>query len=145
EYRSFYHSLVYLFETLPVWCINHYSAARVIIQKSVQLRLARQCGLKVPATLMSNEPQAVKNFLARPRSRNICKGFTPHVWQKAPVHSSAKTETFELKVDDLPADEVLTYAPAIYQERVPKEFDVRMVLMGDRIYSYALTNTKKAL
>jgi glutathione synthase/RimK-type ligase-like ATP-grasp enzyme len=145
EYRSFYHSIAFLLETLPVWCINKYSAARVMIQKSVQLRLARQCGLKTPATLMSNTPQTVRDFLSREGSRNICKGFTPHVWQKEGKMSVAITETFELTPDQLPNDEVLTYAPAIYQELVPKEFDVRMVLMGSHIYSYALTNKKKAL
>src|SRR5262249_61535842 len=44
-----------------------------------------------------------------------------------------------------PSDEVLHYAPAFYQERIPKEFDVRMVLLGRHVYSYALNNTKKAL
>jgi len=145
EYRSFYHSIAYFLETLPVWCINKYSVARVMIQKSVQMRLACKCGLKTPATLMSNHPATVREFFARENSRNICKGFTPHVWQKEGKMSVAITETFELTRDQLPNDEVLTYAPAIYQERVPKEFDVRMVLMGNQIYSYALKNKKQAL
>lgn len=144
EYRSLYHSVAYLLESLPVWCINKYSAARAMVQKSVQLQLAHKCGLKIPATLMSNSPQSVREFFGR-GGRIICKGFTPHVWQKEGHHSIAITETFELTSEQLPADEILTYAPAIYQERVPKEFDVRMVLMGSRIYSYALHNTKKAL
>jgi glutathione synthase/RimK-type ligase-like ATP-grasp enzyme len=144
EYRSLYHSVAYMLEHLPVFCINKYSAARRIIQKSVQLHLARQCGLKIPATLMSNSPRDVREFFAR-GGRTICKGFTPHVWQKEGHHSVAITETFELTGEQLPSDEVLTYAPAIYQELVPKEFDVRMVLLGSRIYSYALTNPKKAL
>jgi len=144
EYRSFYHSIAYLLESLPVWCINKYSFARRIIQKSAQLNLARRCGLKIPATLMSNSPEQVKAFLNR-GGRTICKGFTPHVWQKDGQKSVAITETFELTPDRLPADEVLTFAPAIYQEMVPKEFDIRMVLMGNHIYSYALHNSKKAL
>ncbi|HEU4416496.1 MAG TPA: hypothetical protein VFT65_17030 [Candidatus Angelobacter sp.] len=145
EYRSFYHSVVYLLEALPVRCINKYAASRSIIQKAVQLRLARKCGLKTPATLMSNTPASVKDFLAGEANRRICKGFTPHVWQKEGHRSIAITETFELKRDQLPSDEVLTYAPAIYQEMVVKDFDVRMVLMGDRVYSYALSNKKRAL
>jgi len=144
EYKSFYASLAYLLEKLPVWCINKYSASRTIIQKSVQLHLARQCGLKIPAALMSNAPADVRSFFAR-GGRTICKGFTPHVWQKQGQKSVAITETFELTSQELPSDEVLTYAPAIYQERVPKEYDVRMVLMGHHIYSYALNNPKKAL
>jgi len=144
EYRSFYHSIAYLLESLPIWCINKYSPARRMIQKSAQLNLARRCGLKIPDTLMSNSPQKVREFLAR-GGHTICKGFTPHVWQKDGHKSVAITETFELTPDKLPSDEVLTFAPAIYQEMVPKVFDVRMVLMGSHIYSYALNNTKKAL
>jgi glutathione synthase/RimK-type ligase-like ATP-grasp enzyme len=144
EYRSFYHSVAYLMESLPVLCINKYSSSRKINQKAAQLNLARRCGLKIPLTLMSNNPPAVKDFLAR-GGRTICKGFTPHVWQKEGHRSVAITETFELTPQQLPSDEVLTFAPAIYQEMVPKEFDIRMVLMGGHIYSYALHNTKKAL
>jgi len=145
EYRCFYNSIAYFFDTLPVWCINSYSAARVIIQKAVQIQLARKCGLKTPATLMSNHPATVREFFARKDARTICKGFTPHVWQKEGQMSVAITETFELTSGQLPSDEVLTYAPAIYQERVPKEYDTRMVLMGNQIYSYALKNKKQAL
>jgi glutathione synthase/RimK-type ligase-like ATP-grasp enzyme len=144
EYRTFYHSIAYLLEKLPVWCINKYSASRAMIQKAVQLHLARQCGLKIPATMMSNSPAPVRDFFGR-GGRTICKGFTPHIWQKDGHRSVAITETFELTAEQLPADEVLTYAPAIYQELVPKEFDVRMFLMGNRVYSYALHNAKKAL
>ena len=144
EYRMFYQSIAYLLEKLPVWCINKYSAGRAIIQKAVQLHLARQCGLKIPATMMSNSPAPVRDFFSR-GGRTICKGFTPHIWQKDGHRSVAITETFELTPEQLPADEVLTYAPAIYQELVPKEFDVRMFLMGNRVYSYALHNPKKAL
>lgn len=144
EYRALYHSLAFLLETMPVWCINKYSASRVAVQKSVQLQIAQRCGLKIPDTLMSNNPEEVRAFLRR-GGRSVCKGFTPHVWQKTGQTSVAITETFEITDDQLPSDEVLTYAPAIYQELVPKEYDIRMVLMGNHIYSYALNNTKKAL
>src|SRR5262249_49173118 len=43
------------------------------------------------------------------------------------------------------SDEVLTYAPGIYQEKIEKQFDVRMVIMGHRVYSFALHNPKRAL
>lgn len=144
EYRWFSLSLQYLLETLPVWCINKYSASRFINNKSVQLVLARQCGMKVPVTLMSNDPAAVRKFLETHPGRTICKPFFPHVWQKNDGGLAA-TETFELTADQLPADEVLTYAPAIYQDMVVKQYDVRMVLMGSRVYSFALHNPKKSL
>ena len=144
EYRWFSLSLMYLLETLPFRCVNKYTASRFINNKSVQLVLARQCGMRVPATMMSNQPGAVRKFLEEYPGRTICKPFFPHVWQKSDGGLAA-TETFELTADQLPADEILTWAPAIYQEMVVKEYDVRMVLMGNKVYSYALHNPKKAL
>ena len=147
EYRSFYYAIVYLLQKLPVWVINKYAASRFTINKSAQLLIARNCGLKVPRTLMSNSPSAVKDFLEHGRNRTICKAFMPHVWQKQdkPEAGVAVTETFELKREQLPADEVLTFAPGIYQDMVEKQYDIRMVIMGSHVYSYALHNPLKAL
>ena len=145
EYRSYYHCIAYLLETLPVWCINKYSASRFINNKAVQLRLARACGLHVPDALMSNSPQAIKDYLGSNASRTICKGFTPHIWQRADQCEVFVTETFEISRDQLPRDEVLTYTPCIYQDMINKQFDTRIVLMGSRVYSYALHNPKQAL
>jgi hypothetical protein len=145
EYRWFYHSLMYLLETLPVRCINKYSASRFINSKPVQLLLARACGMNVPRTLMTNSPGAVHDYFQDNPRRSICKAFFPHIWQKQARGSLAVTATFELTREMLPADEVLTYAPAIYQEMVEKQFDVRMVLLGSSVYSYSLHNQTKAL
>lgn len=57
----------------------------------------------------------------------------------------AVTEAFEISPTKLPADHVLTFAPAIYQEMVVKQFDVRTVLMGASVYSFALHDLKGAL
>jgi len=145
EYRSFYHSIAYTLETLPVWCVNKFSAARFIHNKAVQLRLARACGLQVPRTLMSNSPGPIRDFLSHNPNGSVGKGFTPHVWQREHEGSVSVTETFALTPQRLPSDEVLTYAPGIYQDRVVKEFDIRMVLMGRKTYSFALHNPKRAL
>ncbi len=145
ESRWFFHAVMYLLETLPVHCVNKYSVSRFINNKSVQLLIARGCGLKVPGSLMSNSPQAVKDYVQQNPARLICKAFFPHIWQKPDGHNFAVTETFELTREMLPGDEVLTYAPAIYQEMVVKQFDVRMVLLGTSVYSYSLHNPKGSL
>jgi glutathione synthase/RimK-type ligase-like ATP-grasp enzyme len=145
EYRWFSLSTLYLLECLPVRCINKYSASRLINNKSVQLLLAKSCGMNVPATLMSNSPAAVKTFLEGASSRMVSKAFFPHIWKKEDSEALAVTETFEITADMLPDDEVLTYAPSIYQEMVVKNLDIRMVLMGTAVYSYALSNPKGSL
>ena len=145
EYRWFHYSLCYLLERLPVTCINRYSVSRLINNKSVQLLHAGNCGLKVPRTSMSNSPAALRSFLQQSRGRNVCKAFFPHAWQTSGSSSLAITATFEINREMVPADHVLTYAPAIYQEMVVKQFDVRMVLMGTSIYSFVLRDPKGAL
>jgi glutathione synthase/RimK-type ligase-like ATP-grasp enzyme len=145
EYRWFYHSIAYLLETLPVRCVNPYSASRFINNKAVQLLLAKECGLSVPATLMSNNPGHVRNYVQASHEKLICKAFFPHIWQKENGSQVAVTETFELIPHMLPDNEVLTFAPAIYQQQVIKEFDTRMVLLGTTAYSYSLHNSRDAV
>ena len=145
EYQAFYHSVAYTLEMLPIWCINKFSASRFIRNKAVQLHLAQACGLKVPKTFLSNSPKGIQDFFGDQTSRKIGKGFTPHVWKRESEEAMSVTETFELTRQQLPADEVLTFAPGIYQNMVVKEFDVRMVLMGHRVFSYGLHNPRKAL
>jgi len=144
EYRWFSHSVMYLLEYLPIRCINPYSASRVINNKAVQLCLATKNGLNVPATVMSNAPLAVRDALKNSR-RMVCKAFFPHIWKKEGSEVRAVTETFEITAEALPEDEVLTYAPAIYQEMVVKACDVRMLLLGTTVYSYSLHTPNEAL
>jgi hypothetical protein len=145
EYRWFSESLMYLLDVLPLRCINRYSASRMIRNKSVQLVLAHTCGFRVPATLMANKPAAVRDYLHGQTTPSICKAFFPHIWRGDAGGSVAVTETFKITEDMLPDDDVLTYAPAIYQEMVVKEFDVRMLLLGTAVYSFALHNPKGSL
>jgi glutathione synthase/RimK-type ligase-like ATP-grasp enzyme len=143
---SFFDELAYMFESLPVRCVNPYSALRMVRNKAIQLRLARKSGLKVPETLFSNSPVAVRKFFDQHPSDAICKAFAAHVWQQQGATDISVTETFCLDREELPADdEVFTYAPAIYQQMVKKQFDVRMVLMGERVYSFALRTPANSL
>jgi glutathione synthase/RimK-type ligase-like ATP-grasp enzyme len=145
-HSSFFDALACMLENLPVRCINRYSASRLVRNKAVQLRLAAGAGLKVPETLMTNSPAAAREFFHRNPHQAICKAFATHVWQQQGSTDISVTETFCLDREELPADdEVFTYAPAIYQQMVRKQFDVRMVLMGERVYSFAVRTSANSL
>jgi glutathione synthase/RimK-type ligase-like ATP-grasp enzyme len=144
-YPAFFDALAYMLESFPVRCINRFSASSLVRNKAVQLQLAGAAGLKVPATLMSNSPPAVRNFFDQNPDNAICKAFASHVWQQQGSKDVTVTETFCLSREQLPHDEVLTYAPAIYQQMVRKQFDVRVVLMGERIFSFALRTPGNSL
>lgn len=132
-----------MIEMQPVRCINPYSASLLIRNKAVQLHLARISGLRTPATLMSNSPGAIRTFFENGH-RIICKPFESHDWQQS-TGGTAVAGTFELSRDQLPEDEVFTFAPAIFQRRIAKSFDVRTVLMGQSVYSFALRTPDGAL
>lgn len=139
-------SAAYMLEMLPVRCINKYSASLLVRNKGVQLYLAGESGLRIPATLMSNSPAAARSFFDQYPDNAICKPFAGHVWQQEGSEEIAVTETFCLTREQLPADdEVFTYSPAIYQQMVAKQFDVRAVMMGEQIYSFAVRTPENSL
>lgn len=144
-HSSFFDAMACMLENLPVRCVNRYSASRLVRNKAVQLRLATGAGLKIPETLMANSPGAVREFFDRNPHQAICKAFATHVWQQQGSEDLMVTETFSLNREDLPSDEVFTYSPAIYQQMVRKQFDVRMVLMGERVYSFAVRTSANSL
>lgn len=143
HYDLFFSSTASILELQPVRCINPYSVSQLIRNKAVQLHLARISGLKVPATLMSNSSGAVRTFFENGH-RTICKPFESHTWEQG-TGSIAVAGTFELDRDQLPEDEVFTFAPSIFQRRIAKSFDVRTVLMGQSVYSFALRTPDGAL
>lgn len=145
KFLRFWHEIVTMLERLPARCINKPSATNLINNKGVQLLLAGKAGLRVPATVMSNAPAPVRQFFDRYPDSAVCKPFVPHIWQRQDSKDTAVAETFPLTREQLPADEVFTYAPAIYQQRIDKQFDVRTVLMGRRIYSFALRTPANSL
>jgi glutathione synthase/RimK-type ligase-like ATP-grasp enzyme len=142
NYVSFFSSAASMIEMQPVRCINPFSASRLIRHKAVQLHFARISGFKIPATLISNSPGAIRTFFEN-EYRIVCKPFASHFWQG--TGGTAVAGTFELSRDQLPEDEVFTYAPAIFQQMIVKSFDVRTVLMGQSIYSFALRTPDGAL
>lgn len=145
RFSRFFDVIACMLEALPVRCINKLSASRLVRNKAVQLHLASQSGLRAPATRLSNAPAAVREFFDQNPDTLICKPFAPHVWQQQDSGEIAIAGTFSLNREELPPDEVLTYAPAIYQKRVSKQFDVRTVLMGRCVYSFALRTPANAL
>jgi hypothetical protein len=146
SHPAFFESFAYMLETLPVRCVNPYSASSLVRNKAVQLQLAAACRLRIPATVMSNSAAAVRHFFDQYPDNTICKAFATHVWQQQGATDISVTETFSLNRADLPEDdEVFTFAPAIYQEKVKKQFDVRMVLMGERVFSFAVRTPANSL
>jgi glutathione synthase/RimK-type ligase-like ATP-grasp enzyme len=120
-----------------VFSVNEYHRALAAENKLVQLRAAHDIGFAIPETLVSNDPQRIRAFLEHHESRGaICKSFRPVTWQAddrvAILYTSRVTPA------ELPRDQILQLAPAIFQAYVPKAFEVRVTCMGGELFAARL-------
>jgi hypothetical protein len=104
--------------------VSHPVATRLAENKLVQLRAAARAGLRIPATLVSQDPERIRSFCARHPGAII-----------KPVTTSrevglARTATVSQEL--LGQDDVLALTPAIYQECIQGERHLRISVFGGR-------------
>ncbi|HXH60710.1 MAG TPA: hypothetical protein VNI20_05070, partial [Fimbriimonadaceae bacterium] len=110
--------------------VNHPEANRRATNKLVQLKCARECGLRLPQTLVTNCLEDVKRF-AESTGTLIVK----------PIMGTRKKHllTVEINVDELD-EEAVRMCPAIYQEKIEGSDHLRACCFGDRVYVARLTS-----
>ncbi|HLJ64412.1 MAG TPA: hypothetical protein VKT70_09915 [Stellaceae bacterium] len=123
--------------------VNPPAAARAANMKPLQLRAAVQAGLRIPDTLCSNDPEAIRDFAARHRHRIIHKPFRPAVWRAEGAHYVAETALLDDAM--LAEDFALGAAPGIYQPALDKECELRVAIMGETCLAAKLTLAGKPL
>lgn len=98
--------------------------------KLVQLKIAQDCGLRTPKTLVSQDPAEVRRF---------CEALDYRVVVKAVRGTYVRPPLTALLDKSLLAEETsLALSPAIYQEYVPGRCHLRVHLFGDEVYTAAL-------
>ncbi len=104
--------------------------------KPVQLREATRAGLVIPRTLMSNDPERIRRFLAEHRGRTVYKPFFPAQWDHG--DRVALLMTNEVRLEDLPSDDVLRLTPGIFQEKIEKAHELRVTILGEHVVTARL-------
>lgn len=113
--------------------INDNAAAVNANSKAWQLQSAAGLGLRVPKTLMSNDPREIRAFFAECGSRMISKSFYPRIWRSEERRKTYTAVTSLVKALDDMQDASLAACPTIYQALVPKAFEVRVTYFAGRI------------
>lgn len=119
--------------------INPPSATRFIERsKFAQLKAAADAGIRVPDTLISNDPERIRAFISShtPTPGIVFKGLLPLVW-RAPssVHIGY---TASVTQNDLPPNDQIRNSPGIYQVLVHKISDIRVTIMGEHVVAVEL-------
>ncbi|MFD8935082.1 hypothetical protein ACFV0R_07465 [Streptomyces sp. NPDC059578] len=104
--------------------------------KPFQLKTAREAGLIIPPTLITNEPAAVREFAAEVGSDLVCE----------PVASPVFIEGGELKTvytrrigpGDLADLQGIDLTCHLFQAWADKDHEVRLTVVGDRLFAAAI-------
>jgi len=127
ECNCYFQSLWYTLAPKAFW-VNSIDAMKRGNSKLYQLQQAKQSGLNYPATCISNNPGVIRNFVSNRSNGCIYKPFTQRVWSGEDT-SNAIWAT-PVSVDMMDSDSSLQLTPGIFQERIAKAFELRLVFMG---------------
>ncbi|MEV5448318.1 hypothetical protein AB0N23_38340, partial [Streptomyces sp. NPDC052644] len=127
-----------VWETLDVPALP---AARPVVlraqQKVRQLQLALRLGFDVPATAVGNDPRDVLDLFTHTGGRKITKqvGLTS-------LLDELMRFTEPVTHRDVGHVDGVRHCPLIAQERVPKRVELRVTVVGDRVFTAAIDSQR---
>jgi glutathione synthase/RimK-type ligase-like ATP-grasp enzyme len=108
--------------------------------KPYQLDIAAALGFAIPKTLISNVPDSIRDFFSFCGQQMIAEPVrSGHMVQDGIDHA---VYTTKIVAHDLECLEDAALAPTIFQECLPKRFDVRVTVVGKRIFAVAIDSQK---
>jgi glutathione synthase/RimK-type ligase-like ATP-grasp enzyme len=120
-------------EALWVNDVNRDAAAS---HKPWQLHRARAHGLAIPRTLITNSPEDVGRFVDETGGPVVFKAFL--------ASAAAWRETRILRPEDRAMLAAVKFAPVIFQAYVEARLDLRVTVIGERIFAAAADTAKSA-
>ncbi len=129
-----------MIEGLRCYHFGRLSQYRRIDSKEDQLKLAHHLGLKIPQTCITNDPEKAKAFVLSQHNGAIVKmqsGF-------AIVEEGVEEVVFTNVVtkDNLDDIGTLAYCPMQFQEKIEKEKELRVTIVGNKIFSFEIDSQK---
>ena len=115
--------------TSALW-INHPHNHLRANSKPAQLFVARQVGLEIPPTIITNEPDEVSSFVSQTHGETVYKALSQSLELdpgKA-LFTGLVTQRELLKLD------LIRVSPGIFQVRVPKSYELRVTVVGSRLF-----------
>ena len=116
--------------------VNDLQCQRAAENKQRQLRLAARAGLRVPRTLVTNDASAARQFFAETDGQTVAKLLRPISVSMDAVDSFVYTN--RVREEDLAGAETLRHCPMVFQELIPKAFELRVAWVAGRVFAGAL-------
>ncbi len=118
-----------LWHSLDCFWINDPHRDAAAHRKVYQLQIARQLGIPVPETLVTNDPDRARQFCAI-HEKAICKAFsaTQTHWRETRLVTDQEIANFD----------AVRFAPVIFQRYVEAVYDLRITVIGNQIFPAAI-------
>lgn len=129
-----------MLEGLPCFQLERYSVYRRLDSKEEQLRIARQCGLAVPDTCITNSPAVLQEFmrkLGRPVIAKMQSAFAIYDQGDEQV-----VFTNEIQEEHLSGLAQLQYCPMTFQEKLEKALELRVTLVGKAVFAFSIDSQR---
>lgn len=132
-YQQWSDALQILYSRLKCGWINSLDATRRASNRICQLMCAKDVGFNIPSTLITNDPKKAHNFYYKSNGNMILKVLHHHgieTYDKLySIFSHPAKENDLLRFSDL------AYAPCILQERLSKQSELRVTVVGDQVFA----------
>ncbi|MEV5339117.1 ATP-grasp ribosomal peptide maturase [Streptomyces sp. NPDC052676] len=115
--------------------VNHPLRNAAADYKPAQLALAHSFGLRVPPTLVTNDPAEARRFV-REHGQVVYKTLRWTPYEREGV--SLTTWTEPVQAEEL--DDTVRLTPHLFQARVDKAADLRVLIVGRRVFAVRITS-----
>lgn len=110
--------------------------------KIYQLKIAFECGFKIPETIITNNPTEVLNFKKHLKSDIIIKPLYSGFIESSARNNNKMIYTTKLNDSDLNKIETIKFAPAIFQRYIEKTCDLRVTVIRDKVFAVKIESKK---
>lgn len=124
--------LIGVLYALPVVWVNRPDLDMRAAEKPCQLPIAAACGLRVPRTLITNDPQQARDFARNIGGQLVCKSL--HGGQLQHDDGSRNGVPTRL-VDPNEIDDSVRLTAHLFQEWIDKDHEVRLTVAGEHMFA----------
>ena len=136
EYQTYLHIFFNSLNRVP-WMNNIDADHAVCNDKLNQLMVAQAAGLKIPASVFTNETGIINNFFEQCNGNMIVK--LHGALSKSMDGNDRFFPTTRLALEDLANLDSLAYCPMIFQEYIPKAYELRIVYVDGEFFTGQIT------
>ena len=129
-----------MLESMNCFQIGKFSHYRRMDSKEEQMKIAAAVGLNIPETCITNSPEEARRFVKDHPNGAIAKMQGSFAIDKEGVEQVVFTNVItEDNLDDI---DTLQYCPMQFQEKLEKQKELRVTIVGDKVFSFAVDSQK---